>query len=326
MVSLFKRHWFLGLLTVSFGVGYGQAAQFHGMLHFTFIRDLIVFCVMLVMGITLPADQIRNGLRRPKPSLLAIFVNTLIVPLLVFPCQWFLPHDLFGGLFITAIVPSTLASASVWTRRAGGDDAVSMMTTVVTNLGCVLVVPLGIWLALDLQVQVDPWMQVNKLAILVALPLMMSQLFRWLGAGYWADRNKSRFSLAAQFGILSIVFWGAVSTGFTSGLQPSQIQSEFTLVSKLILCVVVVHISSLIFGVRLARRFALNDGQQIAVGFSGSQKTLMVGLQIAIDCGVSILPMILYHFGQLLIDTLVADRWRARNALGETSHAPPIRG
>ena len=54
----------------------------------------------------------------------------------------------------------------------------------------------------------------------------------------------------------------------------------------------------------------MNSSRQIAIGLSGSQKTLMVGLQIAIDCGVSVIPMITYHLGQLLIDTIVADRWR----------------
>jgi sodium/bile acid cotransporter 7 len=37
----------------------------------------------------------------------------------------------------------------------------------------------------------------------------------------------------------------------------------------------------------------------------------MVGLQIAIDCGVSVIPMLVYHLSQLIIDTVIADRWKA---------------
>jgi sodium/bile acid cotransporter 7 len=40
----------------------------------------------------------------------------------------------------------------------------------------------------------------------------------------------------------------------------------------------------------------------------------MIGLQIAIECGVSVLPMIVYHVGQLLIDTVVADRWKQKHS------------
>ena len=34
------------------------------------------------------------------------------------------------------------------------------------------------------------------------------------------------------------------------------------------------------------------------------------GLQAAIECNLSILPMITYHVLQLIVDTLIADRWR----------------
>jgi sodium/bile acid cotransporter 7 len=56
-------------------------------------------------------------------------------------------------------------------------------------------------------------------------------------------------------------------------------------------------------GLGLSRR------ETIGVAISGSQKTLMVGLQLCLDCGVSILPMIMYHIGQLLMDTFLADWW-----------------
>ena len=48
----------------------------------------------------------------------------------------------------------------------------------------------------------------------------------------------------------------------------------------------------------------------IAVGISGSQKTLMVGLQVCLDLGITILPMVAFHVAQLLVDTLIADRMR----------------
>jgi hypothetical protein len=61
-------------------------------------------------------------------------------------------------------------------------------------------------------------------------------------------------------------------------------------------------------GYRLTQRLGLPKADAIAVGFSGSQKTLMVGLEIAIASQLSILPMITFHAGQLFIDTLIADR------------------
>ena len=55
-----------------------------------------------------------------------------------------------------------------------------------------------------------------------------------------------------------------------------------------------------------------------AVGFAGSQKTLMVGLTLAIEYfpQAPILPVVAYHVCQLLVDTLVADWLKARRERG----------
>ena len=65
-------------------------------------------------------------------------------------------------------------------------------------------------------------------------------------------------------------------------------------------------------------RFTRED--QIAVAFAGSQKTLTVGLLVAMALQVSILPMVWYHVSQLFIDTLIADRFRTTTeAVAKTS-------
>ena len=51
-----------------------------------------------------------------------------------------------------------------------------MMTTVVTNLACVIVVPVGILLVLAQQTQIDVVGQVQKLALVVVAPLVSDVL------------------------------------------------------------------------------------------------------------------------------------------------------
>lgn len=58
----------------------------------------------------------------------------------------------------------------------------------------------------------------------------------------------------------------------------------------------------------MAKKLGLRRPQQTAVAIAGSQKTLMVGLQLAIDCSVSTVPMVAYHLSQLLIDTVFASK------------------
>jgi sodium/bile acid cotransporter 7 len=78
----------------------------------------------------------------------------------------------------------------------------------------------------------------------------------------------------------------------------------------MVVLVLSIHTGVFFTGYTLSQRLGLSKADAIGIGFSGSQKTLMVGLEIAIASGLSILPMITFHAGQLFIDTLIADRLR----------------
>jgi sodium/bile acid cotransporter 7 len=73
-----------------------------------------------------------------------------------------------------------------------------------------------------------------------------------------------------------------------------------------------VHTVLLVLGWRSAKLLNIRRADAIAVAFSGSQKTLVVGTYLAAAVGpLVILPMVAYHAAQLIIDTLVAD-WLRR--------------
>lgn len=321
------KHWFLASLAVCFSVGFFFAEPLQWLLELTWLRNAIVFFVMWATAINLRADTIRRSIAFPFPSLLAIAINVIAVPLLCLPWMMVLPEPLFGGLFVTSIVPCSLASASVWTRRAGGDDSIAIMTTVFTNLACVIVVPIGIYAVLAHQAEIDLDDQVKKLAWLVVLPVVLAQAMRRLGAAAWTDRIRPRLSAGGQLGILAMVVFGSVASGssFSGGQGAGGV---FLLLSGpgLLLSAVAVHCASLGLGIVSAKAAGMGRESQIAIGIAGSQKTLMIGLQIAIDCGVSVIPMIVYHLSQLVIDTLVADYWRGRNRVVQSDLDDSNRG
>jgi sodium/bile acid cotransporter 7 len=315
MLASLTKQWFLIALAVCFTVGYAGAEYLQPLMDVPFLRSGIVFTVMWMMGVTLQAHTVRRSFTRPLPSLLAISVNVLAVPLLCLPTMWLLNVDLFGGLFVASIVPCTLASASVWTRKADGDDSIAMMTTVVTNLACVAVVPLGILLVLSQQTEIDVAEQVRKLGLVVVTPLVLAQLMRRFGFSSWADRHKPRLSAIGQVGILSMVVFGAIASAHVIDGSEQQAARQTAgsgagSIVALVLLAATIHTTALGIGVGIARMLGLDRARQIAIGIAGSQKTLMVGLQIAIDCGVSVIPMLVYHLSQLVIDTLIAERWK----------------
>lgn len=317
MKQFLLQRWFLITLVIVFAIGCGFANSLEPLAGMKWLRNGIVAVVLFLMAMPLEASAMWQSMRRPWPPLLAVMVNFGLLPLFAWGVALGLEGDLGGGLLVAAVTPCTLASASVWTRRAGGNDAVSILVTVTTNLFCFLVTPL--WLGLmmadrlaasDLSEELKFTAMASKLALLVVLPMTLAQLLRlhqpW---GVWATKQKPVTSVLAQCGILSMVLLGAIGVGLRLR-DTTQASLNLGHIAVMLAAVCLVHVVMLYTGVGIAKllRFARED--QIAVAFAGSQKTLTVGLLVAIALQVSILPMVWYHVSQLFIDTLIADRFR----------------
>ncbi len=274
-------------------------------------RNWIIGSVLLAMALPLRIDAMWAALRRPAPALLAVGINLLVVPMLAFFASKLLTADLALGMIIAAAVPCTLASAAVWTRLAGGNDAVSLLVTMITNLGCFLVTPALIYLFAGKTGGTVPFTEMaTKLFLLIVLPITIAQLLRTLPRiGDWATANKLGLSTYAQLGILSIVFVGAVNCGMKLASLGDQLTPIAGQIALMLVLVALVHTLAWWMGLGIAQRLGMDRGDQLAVAFAGSQKTLMVGLAIALQYpGLTVLPMLAYHVLQLLIDTLLAER------------------
>ncbi len=313
MLHFFRNRSFLISLAVVLAVGFGFPASLEPWtMHIP--RRMIVAVVLFLMALPLDASSMWMALRRPKAVLLAVLLNVVAVPLVAWPTSLLLRSDLSIGMMIAASVPSTLASAAVWTRRAGGNDAVAILCTMITNLACFVVAPLWLLAATGQNVELDPPLEMmTKLGVLVVIPIFLGQLLRlYQPCGAWATRNKVSLGVVAQCGILTMVIIGAVSAGqeLATGRQTIGPVDWATMIG----CVVGVHMVVLFAGHAIGRIVSLPRPDRIAVGFGGSQKTLMIGLHIATTyyTGLAMLPMITYHISQLLLDTLVADWLRGR--------------
>jgi sodium/bile acid cotransporter 7 len=147
----------------------------------------------------------------------------------------------------------------------------------------------------------------------VVTPIILAQLLRQVRPiGARADAHRHALSRLAQFGVLLMVFVGAVRCG-----EELQKASDPTLFSPIhliamIVAVIAIHGALLLISAGLCRILGIGRGDAIAVMFAGSQKTIMIGAYLAAAIGpLAILPMVAYHAAQLVVDTLVAD-WLRR--------------
>ena len=312
MLNVLRRRWFLLLLLVTLVVGMSWPQQLAALAN-GLPRDWIIGSVLLAMALPLEIDTMWATVTRPAPALLAVAINFVAVPLLAWGGSQMLSGDLALGLIIAAAVPCTLASAAVWTRLAGGNDSISLLVTMITNISCFLVTPGLIRLmAGHSDSSVNFADMALKLFLLIVVPISIAQLLRcWQRVGRWAADNQRGLSTYAQLGMLTIVFVGAVNCGLKIASLDSQLAPIAGQIVLMMLLTAAVHTAAWWLGFSMAGRLGMERDQQLAVAFAGSQKTLMVGLAVALPFGgLTVLPMLAYHVEQLLIDTLLADRYR----------------
>ena len=314
-----KKQWFLIGLGIALVIGFQLPELVLQLSEAKGFRNSVVAVVLFLMALPLQASQLGKTISKPLAPGLGILFNTLLLPLFAWPCALLLLNEDFGiGLLVAVAAPCTMASAAVWTRRAGGNFAAAILVTVVTNFFCFLTTPFWVFIFTGKDFKISLSEMIFKLALLVVLPMTLGQLARLVrGVGPWTTNNKVLLSTLAQCGILIIVCTGAAETSRKmTGTEHSSTQVWPFL--AMLFTVNFVHIVILLLGIKSAQGLGLPRGDQIAVGFSGSQKTLMVGLAVALELGVSIAPMLVYHISQLFVDTMVADRF-AKNKNADSS-------
>lgn len=285
--------------------------------------------ILFLMSVTLDSRRLFVAAKAPLPVVIAGTTNQLVIPLICLPVL-LLPwsDDIAVGLLIAASVPCTMAAASVWTRKAGGNDAVSLLVTLLTNGFCFLVAPFWLWVG-------RRWFQivdtsgglqfsdlVMRLVLTALLPAVLGQLLRThSGIRQAVDRHKSAGSTVAQCIILLLVFVSAYRGGqqFSDGEFSENLRhTEFALAW---LWCIAMHMIAMLIAWKAALRLKVSEADARACVISGSQKTLPIGIVLSDASGMpfSILPILMFHASQLFIDTAIAARLKARpDAAGES--------
>jgi sodium/bile acid cotransporter 7 len=318
MLAFLRNRWFLIALiaVLAGGMTWWQSAQ---RLANVINRNAVVATVMFLMALPMETAAMWKAIRRPGPAWLAATINLGLAPVLGWAAAQLLPVDLGNGVIVATVVPCTLAAATVWTRRAGGNDAVAILVTMITNLACFLVVPAWLRLLIGKEAsgaELNYGEMMLQLLLLLVAPILAAQLLRqWRPAGAWADQHKMRLSILAQIGILTFVFAGAVGCGEKlHAVSDAQILTAGNLALMIVL-VASLHLALMAIGLGAAKLLRIARADAIAVGIAGSQKTIMAGLFVATHFGaLAIVPMVAYHASQLLMDTVIADWLRERSA------------
>jgi sodium/bile acid cotransporter 7 len=278
----------------------------------------VVIVVMFLMSVTLDLSQIVAALKQPGKVLLGVVLGYVLAPLFGwFAAQafWKQSPDFSVGTLIIVAMPCTLASATIWTRLAGGNDALSLLCTVVSNGLSFALTPLLLVLTLGHSASLDPLDLLGKLFLNIFLPVVVGQVARAVAAlRAFATARKVALSMVSQLLILSMIMSGIIKASLT--VRESAAGFAWLDFGGLVLAIAVVHGLALVGCWIVARAFHLPRRDRLALLFAGSQKTLPAGLYVADNFfptyHLATLPILLYHSLQLVLDSWVANEVQRR--------------
>jgi sodium/bile acid cotransporter 7 len=259
-----------------------------------------------------------RSLLRPWAALWALAISFGLLPALALVLGTVLPNaDLRIGLILIASVPCTLASAVIWTRMAGGNEATALLVVLLTNLcGCLATTA---WLMLGTGLQeggVDAGGMIGQLFLVLVVPVAAGQMLRLSPPiARAATRHKRFMGVVARLLTLTIMLKAAVEVRLRLDTESVTLDT-LSLLAAAIVCLTV-HLGALTIGFWSSKGLGFDRPSQIAVALAGSQKTLPVAL-ILFDLyftayPLAVVPLVFFHVGQLIVDTFIADTlaWRA---------------
>ncbi len=315
MLDQLRRHWFLLAVACVVLVSFQWADLFE-----VYVRSIpvgwVVTFVMFLNGLTLPTPQFLGALKRPAQVIIGVVCGYVIVALLGYPasrCLELFNTDFAVGLLVISAMPTTVSSGVIWTRLAGGNDALTLLTTVASSGISFIAVPSTLFFTVGSFISLKPVEMLGRLVLVVLLPVGVAQGVRQIKrVSRLALQHKTLLSVIPQILILNMVFVGAVGGVLQMGRRSEQLAfKEF-----LILAVVTAGLHGLAAAAcwMAGKGLRWNRADRLSLLFSGSQKTLPASLYICSRFFPSFpfatIPCVMYHVFQLIIDSWLAEMAR----------------
>mmetsp|Transcript_30961 Transcript_30961/g.72205 ORF Transcript_30961/g.72205 Transcript_30961/m.72205 type:complete len:345 (+) Transcript_30961:72-1106(+) len=329
-----KNFLILGLLTViTFGLicpapglmlGEVKVAGFS-------MSNLAILVIFVVSGMCL--DSAQEALQW-KALFLGIVLVLFVTPLLAIPVLLLkkvndsLNYELLQGMALFTVVPTTLSSGVTMITSAKGNVSLAIFLTSVTNILGVFTMPWSASQVFSTSVDIAPTELLHELIILTLIPLIIGMgLRRGIPViKNFATKQKKWLGIGQNCCILFVVL-----------LMISKVRSRIfeASVADLALCLTLaagVHLTYRVLGYVAATAARLPPKEWVCIVLMSSQKSLPVCVsvlsalpeEIRQNSGLFILPCVMAHAAQLIIDSILAVRWTVAETAD--SKAAPLLG
>ena len=326
MQSLLRKYIFPLLLFVVVGlaVAFPQQLFASKILYGGKLTQLSVAIIFFLQGYSLPNQSLAKGYRPLRLHGFVLFWNFIFFPvvalLLIYPMGRILSMELLLGFGILAFLPTTIASATAYTAIANGNVANAIVSTVLSNVLAIFVVPVVsvIYLRLELSIDISPGKMLLSLIFMLVIPLVLGQIVQ-----RFVRLNRERTTKVTRqisAGLILLIVYMAFARSMRSGVFEklsfeSLMVTLFAVIILLLVANVLVWVS--------AFWMKLEMPQRIAAFYCGSQKSLAAGLPLVSSILLSIpdlkesamifIPLLLFHPLQMLLAGVLSSRLKFKN-------------
>jgi sodium/bile acid cotransporter 7 len=318
MRTFLGKHWFLIVLTLGLAAALAQPAAV-GWVTRHWEPNVVVALSLFLIALTMPSGALVAEIRQPFAALWAVVISYGLIPLSAAGLGMLATEDVRIGLILVASVPCTFSSAVLWTRLARGNEATALLTVMGTTLTSWFLTTAWLYWLNGAEVELDVGDMIFKLVTTLIVPVIAGQGLRlWPACARLADRHRLTLGVVSQLLVLAIVLKAGAIVG--DKLHAHSAADDAAVFLWSIVLAVVLHLFALSSGMLSGRWLGFERGRQIAIAFAASQKTLPVSLmlyeQYKERFPFAVMPVLFYHVGQLLLDTLIA-RQLSKSAPGD---------
>ena len=270
-----------------------------------------VSLIFLNSGLSIRTREFAGALSNYKLHLLIQTYTLVLVPLLVnlaSPALLRLPLErwVISGLLVVSCLPPPVSSAVILTKAIGGNEAASILNSVLGSFLGIFFSPFLIYISLGLTSSIPFLSIVQTLALTVLLPILVGQLLRLACIGDTLDPYKSFLTNFASSILLAIIYTAFCRTFHMGHADNISLYSLLAIV--LIELALQLSLLSLSFFVctKLLTGFKRDD--VISVLFCSTHKSLTLGMPMLSamfgDSREGVLyavPLLVYHPMQILL-------------------------
>ena len=278
-----------------------------GNLKIKYISELLVIMIFLFQGSRLKIENLSLLFKRPVGSLV-LQAGIIFLPVLWEKIGWavgLVPQGLYGPLFFSAILPTTIASCVVFSRNACGNADYALGHATLSNLLGILLVPF-LWFGSFANGGAFGFLFLKIFALVMA-PCFVGWVLTRIFPVLKEITSKEWYGQVPMLGIAFLVYLSMCDGLYSTDKEIFLLMLRDVFPSCLAL-VLLLHLSGWVFSMRWSK----NREIQVSQFFCLSQKSLAVGLPIASvlfsesqEALFTItLPLFCIHFLQLLIGTL----------------------